>query len=102
MVLSGVGTNGTSGAQAVKAAGGLCIAQDPDSADFGGMPSSLIQAGYADQVLKVADIPAVLLRYVQHPYLDPARSGQSSWNIYCARAGVAEAGIRHPAHAHQP
>jgi two-component system CheB/CheR fusion protein len=76
VVLSGVGTNGTSGAQAVKAVGGLCIAQDPDTADFGGMPSSLIQAGYADQVLKVADIPAVLLRYVQHPYLDPARSGQ--------------------------
>src|SRR6185312_14146764 len=66
VVLSGTGTNGTAGAQAIKAAGGLCIAQDPDSADFPGMPRSLIHAGYADQVLKTMDIPAVLQRYVQH------------------------------------
>jgi two-component system CheB/CheR fusion protein len=71
IVLSGVGTNGTSGAQAIKAAGGVCIAQDPDSAAFGGMPRSLIQAGYADQVLKPGDIPAMLLRYAKHPYLAP-------------------------------
>jgi two-component system CheB/CheR fusion protein len=77
VVLSGVGTNGTAGAQAVKAAGGLCIAQDPETADFGGMPNSLIHAGYADQVLKASEIPAVLIRYVQHPYLDPARRGRS-------------------------
>ncbi|HEY1888871.1 MAG TPA: chemotaxis protein CheB [Steroidobacteraceae bacterium] len=75
VVLSGTGTNGTAGAQAVKAAGGLCIAQDPDSADFPGMPQSLIHAGYADQVLKTADIPAVLQRYVQHLHLDPDSSG---------------------------
>lgn len=75
VVLSGVGTNGTAGAQAIKAAGGVCIAQDPDSADFSGMPRSLIHSGYADQVLKPADIPAMLLRYAQHPYLDPAKRG---------------------------
>src|ERR1044072_8517012 len=45
VVLSGVGTNGTSGEQAIKAAGGVCIAQDPDTADFGGMPRSLINSG---------------------------------------------------------
>ncbi|MET0657161.1 MAG: chemotaxis protein CheB, partial [Steroidobacteraceae bacterium] len=76
IVLSGVGTNGTAGAQAIKAAGGICIAQDPDTADFGGMPRSLIHAGYADQVLPAGDIPRVLLRYIQHPYLDPAFRGQ--------------------------
>ena len=51
VVLSGTGTNGSAGAQAIKAAGGLCIAQDPESAEFPGMPQSLIHAGYADQVL---------------------------------------------------
>ena len=46
-------------AQAIKAAGGLCLAQDPDTADFGSMPRSLIHSGYADQVLKPRDMPAV-------------------------------------------
>lgn len=69
VVLSGTGTNGSAGAQAIKVAGGLCIAQDPKTADFPGMPQSLIYAGYADQILKVEDIPPLLLRYIQHPYL---------------------------------
>ncbi|HEX3843934.1 MAG TPA: chemotaxis protein CheB, partial [Steroidobacteraceae bacterium] len=70
VVLSGMGTNGTAGAQAIKAVGGLCIAQDPDNAEFPGMPRSLIHAGYADQVLAAEEIPDLLLRFVQHPYLD--------------------------------
>lgn len=76
VILSGVGTNGTSGAQAIKAAGGVCIAQDPDSADFGGMPRSLINAGYADQVCKAAEIPQILIRYIHHPYLDVSTRGR--------------------------
>src|SRR5262245_9845339 len=31
ILMSGMGSNGTAGAQAVKAVGGLCIAQDPDT-----------------------------------------------------------------------
>jgi two-component system, chemotaxis family, CheB/CheR fusion protein len=72
VVLSGTGTNGTAGCQAIKAAGGICVAQDPDTAAFPGMPQSLIHAGYADQVLEPALIPALLSRYVQHSYLDGA------------------------------
>ncbi len=70
VVLSGTGTNGTAGCQAIKAAGGVCIAQDPDTAGFPGMPQSLIHAGYADQVLEPGRIPAVLKRYVHRPYLE--------------------------------
>ena len=65
VVLSGTGTDGSAGAQAIKAAGGLCIAQDPETADFPDMPRSLIQSGCADQVLRTEDIPAVLQRYIQ-------------------------------------
>src|SRR6185312_7483561 len=67
VVLSGTGTNGTAGAQAVKAAGGVCVAQDPDTAEFPGMPESLIRAGYADQVLPPGAIAEFLLGYVRHP-----------------------------------
>src|SRR5437868_4913012 len=70
VVLSGMGTNGTAGAQAIKAAGGLCIAQDPEEAEFPGMPRSLIHAGYADQVLAAGEIPGLLSRFLQHPYLE--------------------------------
>jgi two-component system CheB/CheR fusion protein len=69
VVLSGTGTNGTAGAQAIKAAGGICIAQNPETAAFPGMPRSLIHAGYADQVLAPGDIPSVLQKYANHPYV---------------------------------
>src|SRR6266404_2397934 len=71
VILSGTGTNGTAGAQAIKAAGGICIAQNPETAAFPGMPRSLIHAGYADQVLAPQDIPAVLQKYASHPYVGP-------------------------------
>ncbi len=77
VVLSGMGTNGTAGAQAIKAVGGLCIAQDPERCEFPGMPRSLIHAGYADQVLNAEEIPDLLLRYVQHPYLELDPKGQA-------------------------
>src|SRR3954453_20780036 len=38
ILLSGMGSNGTAGAQAIKAVGGLCIAQDPDTAQYPSMP----------------------------------------------------------------
>jgi len=77
VVLSGTGTNGSAGAQAIKAAGGLCIAQDPDCAEFPGMPQSLIYAGYADQVLRAEEIPAALQQYIQHPFLHLSAKGQA-------------------------
>jgi two-component system CheB/CheR fusion protein len=71
VVLSGMGTNGTAGAQAIKAGGGICLAQVPETAEFAGMPSSVIHAGYADQILEPSEMAAALLRYVQQPYVAP-------------------------------
>jgi PAS domain S-box-containing protein len=68
VVMSGMGSNGTAGAQAIKAVGGLCIAQDPDSAQFPSMPRHLIDAGYADFILRPEEIPEALLQYAGHPY----------------------------------
>ena len=77
VILSGTGTNGTAGAQAIKAAGGICIAQQPESAGFPGMPRSLIHSGYADQILEARDMPAVLTRFARFPY---AANGDGSSN----------------------
>ena len=74
VVLSGTGTNGTAGAQAIKAAGGLCVAQDPDTAEFPGMPRSLVHSGYADRVLPAEEIPGFLVSYVHNPFTERSAS----------------------------
>jgi two-component system CheB/CheR fusion protein len=68
VIMSGMGSNGAAGAQAIKAVGGLCIAQDPETAQFPSMPRHLIDAGYADLVLAPPEIPEALSAYARHPY----------------------------------
>src|SRR4051812_7008795 len=68
VVMSGMGSNGSIGAQAVKAVGGVCVAQDPETAKFTQMPRALIDTGLADFILRPEDIPEVLLGYARHPY----------------------------------
>lgn len=50
VVLSGTGSDGTRGAEAIKTAGGTVLAQDTDSAKFDGMPGSIIKLGLADAI----------------------------------------------------
>ena len=51
IVLSGTGTDGTLGVRAIKGENGLVIAQNPESAEFDGMPRSAIATGLADYVI---------------------------------------------------
>jgi two-component system, chemotaxis family, CheB/CheR fusion protein len=69
IVMSGMGSNGTAGAETVKAVGGLCIAQELESAGFPSMPRNLIDMGLADYVLKPEEMPEVLARFAAHPYV---------------------------------
>ena len=48
VVLSGMGSDGTLGLQAIKALGGLMVVQQPDTAQFDAMPKSAIASGCAD------------------------------------------------------
>ena len=66
IILSGTGTNGSQGLKEIKGAGGLILVQNPLEAQFGGMPRSAINAGLADHVLSVTDMPGTLLRYFEH------------------------------------
>ena len=50
VILSGTGSDGTIGVRAVKAAGGITIAQSPDEAKYNGMPKSAIETGDIDIV----------------------------------------------------
>jgi two-component system CheB/CheR fusion protein len=72
IILSGTGSDGTLGAREIKAAGGMVMVQDPDSAQYDGMPRSAIAAGVADYVLPVEKMPEMLVGYVQHWYVHGA------------------------------
>ncbi|MGD0720926.1 MAG: chemotaxis protein CheB [Roseiarcus sp.] len=80
IVLSGTGADGSLGLSAVKAAGGLVIAQDPDEAAYDGMPRSAIATGDVDLVLGIAEMPAALENHVRRagPDLLPAAPRQSA------------------------
>ena len=63
VILSGTGGDSSLGLKAVKEKGGLVIAQDPDDAEYDGMPRSAIMTGAVDLVLPVAKIPKTLAKY---------------------------------------
>ncbi len=56
IVLSGTGSDGTLGCRAIRARGGITIAQDPLEAKFDGMPAAAIDAQQVDHILPVAAI----------------------------------------------
>jgi two-component system, chemotaxis family, protein-glutamate methylesterase/glutaminase len=51
IILTGMGSDGTKGAEAIKSKGGHIIAQSPESAVISSMPNSVIKAGLADEIL---------------------------------------------------
>ncbi len=61
VVLSGMGSDGTLGLQAIKAVGGLTAAQQPDTAQFDAMPQSAIAADCVDIIAPPGDLPARIL-----------------------------------------
>ncbi len=60
IILSGSGTDGLNGARAIKAAGGVVIAEDPTAAAHPGMPEAVINAHLADLVRPPTEIGVAL------------------------------------------
>jgi len=56
IILSGTGSDGSHGVRAIKAEGGITIAQEPESAKYDGMVISAINTGNIDFVLPVEQI----------------------------------------------
>jgi len=65
VILSGMGTDGTVGLKAIKEKAGVVFVQDPASAKFDSMPRSAIDAGVADVVAPVGELPGKILAYLQ-------------------------------------
>jgi two-component system, chemotaxis family, protein-glutamate methylesterase/glutaminase len=64
IVLTGTGSDGSMGVRAVKQMGGTVIVQDPETAEFPGMPQAAIREGVADFVLSLDEIAPALCRLV--------------------------------------
>ena len=71
VILSGTGADGSVGLTAIKAKGGLVIAQDVSEADYDGMPRSAIATGAVDLVLPAAKIAKALVSREQGAALAP-------------------------------
>jgi len=81
IVLSGTGTDGSLGLTAIRKRGGLVIVQDPEEAEYDGMPRSAIATGAVDLVLQASEMPDAL---ATHPYATeagdaaPAETGRNT------------------------
>jgi two-component system chemotaxis response regulator CheB len=60
VVLTGSGSDANMGVRAIEQTGGTVIAQDPQTAEFSGMPQAAIDTGGVDFVLKLEEIGPAL------------------------------------------
>jgi two-component system CheB/CheR fusion protein len=65
VILSGMGSDGTLGLRAIKEKAGVVLVQAPATAKFDGMPRSAVDAGLADIVAPVDELPGKILSYLQ-------------------------------------
>jgi two-component system, chemotaxis family, CheB/CheR fusion protein len=63
VILSGAGTDGARGVQAVKTGGGTVFVQDPMTAEFPDMPLAAIGTGHVDTVAQPQEIAREILRF---------------------------------------
>lgn len=66
-VLTGTGSDGVMGASAVKSRGGTVIAEDPEHAEFKGMPEAVVASGCVDFILPLDEIATVIRGLVEVP-----------------------------------
>ena len=76
VILSGTGADGSRGLRAIKEQGGLCVAQDPETARYDGMPTSAIGTGLVDVVGEARHLVAHLRRFFERTGHGPVASGE--------------------------
>jgi two-component system CheB/CheR fusion protein len=74
VILSGTASDGTIGIREVKAAGGIVLAQRPETAKYDGMPRAAIATNVVDAILDPKEIATELVRIAEHPFRDLVRS----------------------------
>ncbi|RAJ37212.1 CheR family methyltransferase [Pedobacter cryoconitis] len=84
VILSGSGNDGTKGAEAIRKAGGIVIAQDPATAAYKEMPMAVIASNSVDNILSPKDMPRYIEAYV--------KEGEAQETIYPEEEEISENG----------
>jgi two-component system CheB/CheR fusion protein len=66
VILSGMGSDGSSGLKAIKEKGGVVLVQDPLTAKFDGMPQSAINAVIIDILAPANQLPPKLISFLRY------------------------------------
>jgi len=63
VILSGTGSDGSRGIKTIKEAGGIILVQDPETAQFNGMPISAISTNLSDFILSPSKIAEKIIKF---------------------------------------
>ncbi len=66
IVFSGLGSDGTEGVRAIKKAGGMVMARNPETTEFSSMPSNAIASGMVDFILEPEAMPDAIEDYLKY------------------------------------
>lgn len=80
IILSGTGSDGTRGARAIKENDGMIMVQEPDEAQFDGMPQSAIATGLVDYVLSVNKMGPELQNFINAPSVFHFKDGDIEYD----------------------
>lgn len=69
IIFSGTGSDGGLGLKEIVAHGGIVLVQEPETAQFDGMPRNAIATGLVAHVLPIPKMPRVLVSYARHAYV---------------------------------
>jgi two-component system CheB/CheR fusion protein len=68
IILSGTGSDGTQGINAIKDQGGMVIVQTPETTEYDGMPRSAIATGLVDYILPPSEMAKQLIVYTAYAF----------------------------------
>ena len=66
IILSGMGSDGSIGLKAIKEKDGIVLVQEPETANFDGMPRSAIEAVIPDVVASAEELPVKLIAFLKY------------------------------------
>ncbi len=66
IILSGLGSDGSEGIKAIKEAGGMVMARNPETTEFSSMPAHAIATDMVDYILEPQFMPAAIESYINH------------------------------------
>jgi len=66
VILSGMGSDGSSGIRTIKEKNGIALVQEPETARFDSMPRNAIDSGLVDIVAPPEKLPSELIHFLKH------------------------------------